>query len=62
MPSISSRIAQPSVTRWYSAEAESKPKEGEAPKEPEASDPVAELKKQLEAKDAEARDWKVCRP
>ncbi|RKU47317.1 Mitochondrial matrix cochaperone [Coniochaeta pulveracea] len=58
MPSISSRIAQPSVTRWYSAEAESKPKEGEAPKEPEASDPVAELKKQLEAKDAEARDWK----
>jgi hypothetical protein len=62
IPAISSRIAQPSVTRWYSAEAESTPKEGEAAKEPEASDPVAELKKQLEAKEAEVRDWKVCRP
>jgi molecular chaperone GrpE len=37
---------------------ESTPKEGEAAKEPQASDPLAELKKQLEAKEAEVRDWK----
>lgn len=66
-PLIPARAAQPSFMRWYSAEsepakeaakesAEGRP-EGESQ---EAADPEAALKKQLEAKDAEARDWKVC--
>jgi hypothetical protein len=64
IPSIALRAAQPSVARWYSAEAESTPKEAtEAPKEGEAkngaADEAAALKKQLEEKEAEIRDWKV---
>jgi molecular chaperone GrpE len=52
------------VTRWYSSEAESTTKEAaEAVKEAEtaAADAEAALKKQLEAKEAEIRDWKVRR-
>jgi molecular chaperone GrpE len=51
-------------TRWYSSEAakengaEAKKAEGEA----EAESPEAVLKKQLEAKDAEAKDFKVASP
>lgn len=50
-----------SAARWYSAEAEGQKKadEGAEKKEGEADDGVAALKKQLEAKDAEAREWKV---
>ena len=48
-------------TRWYSSEAAKE--NGEAAKkaegEGEAESPEAALKKQLEAKDAEARDMKV---
>ncbi|KAK3345409.1 GrpE-domain-containing protein [Neurospora tetraspora] len=49
-----------SAARWYSAEAEGEKKadEGAEKKEGEADDVVAALKKQLEAKDAEAREWK----
>ncbi|KAL6855190.1 GrpE, mitochondrial [Amphichorda felina] len=59
-PAYTSRAAQPAVARWYSdakeaakeeAKEESKEGNGEA-------DPVAELKKSLEAKEAEAREWK----
>ena len=59
---FASRIAQPSASRWYSdAKAAEEPKKEEEKKaEDAAADPLAELKKQLEAKDAEARDWKVC--
>ncbi|KAK3397063.1 GrpE-domain-containing protein [Sordaria brevicollis] len=48
-----------SAARWYSAEAEGEKKaeEGAEKKEGE-DDAVAALKKQLEAKDAEAREWK----
>jgi molecular chaperone GrpE len=64
IPSITSRAAQPSVARWYSAEAESSPKDAaEAPKEGESknatADSEAALQKQLEEKEAEIRDWKV---
>lgn len=67
-PAFTLRAAQPTVARWYSDAKESetaKPAEEakeskdakEATTEPDA---VAELKKALETKDAEARDWKVC--
>ncbi|KAK4189935.1 GrpE-domain-containing protein [Podospora australis] len=53
------------VARWYSAEATEKKENGDAAAAPgEAAKPaegeseVEKLKKQLEAKDAEARDWK----
>ncbi|KAK3990847.1 GrpE-domain-containing protein [Cladorrhinum sp. PSN332] len=53
----------PRAARWYSAEAEKKEgeavKEGEAAEKPaEAESVEAQLKKQLEAKEAEVRDWK----
>ncbi|KAK1777945.1 GrpE-domain-containing protein [Copromyces sp. CBS 386.78] len=49
-----------SAARWYSAEAEGEKKaeEGAEKKEGEADDVVTALKKQLDAKDAEAREWK----
>ncbi|KAK3954675.1 GrpE-domain-containing protein [Pseudoneurospora amorphoporcata] len=49
-----------SAARWYSAEAEGEKKaeEGAEKKEGEADDVVAALKQQLDAKDAEAREWK----
>ena len=56
------RTAAPQLraaARWYSAEAEGEKKAEEGAKEGEANDEVAALKKQLEAKDAEAREWKV---
>ena len=63
-PAYSLRAAQPVSARWYSdakeAPAEEKKEEG---KDGEAAnDPLAELNKKLEAKDAEAREWKVCSP
>ncbi|KAL6413858.1 hypothetical protein AUP68_03387 [Ilyonectria robusta] len=65
-PAFTLRAAQPTVARWYSDAKESetaKPAEEakEAKDAKEAStepDAVAELKKALETKDAEARDWK----
>lgn len=49
-----------SAARWYSAEAEGEKKADEGAKQNEGeTDEVAALKKQLEAKDAEAREWKV---
>ncbi|GAO14201.1 uncharacterized protein UV8b_08050 [Ustilaginoidea virens] len=65
----SSRTAQPAASRWYS-EAKEPPREAdkEAPVKEQAGEAgadadadagvVAELKKSLEAKEAEARDWK----
>ncbi|KAG8405283.1 GrpE, mitochondrial [Metarhizium acridum] len=59
----SSRAAQPAAARWYS-DAKEAPEEGEKAEKAEAkedageTDAVAELKKSLAAKDAEARDWK----
>lgn len=53
-------VFQPLASRWYSDA-----KEGEASKAADAKegaapgDEVAQLKKDLEAKDAEAREWKV---
>lgn len=66
-PAFRSRAAQPVSSRWYSdakeAEAEAaKPAEEAKSEEKQGNgeqDPVVELKKQLEAKDTEARDWKV---
>ncbi|KAK7403570.1 GrpE, mitochondrial [Neonectria punicea] len=63
-PAFTLRAAQPTTLRWYSEAKESeatktaeetKSESKEAPAEPDA---VAELKKALEAKDAEVRDWK----
>ncbi|KAL7902593.1 GrpE domain-containing protein [Trichoderma sp. SZMC 28014] len=67
-PAVSIRSFQPAASRWYSeakesteskeapkAEEKAEAKEGEKNGETEA---VAQLKKDLEAKDAEARDWK----
>jgi hypothetical protein len=63
---ISARAIQPAFSRWYSAETEpakeavKESAEGRPEAESqEAADPQAVLKKELEAKDAEARDWKV---
>ncbi|KAM6537212.1 GrpE, mitochondrial [Fusarium falciforme] len=67
-PAFTLRAAQPAVSRWYSDVKESdsaKPAEEaktETKKEEKSAngeaDSVAELKKALEAKEAEARDWK----
>ena len=63
-PSFSLRALQPSASRWYS-ESKEQPAENQTSEKTEANeengeaDPLAELKKNLEAKDAEARDWKV---
>ncbi|KAJ4169423.1 GrpE, mitochondrial [Fusarium falciforme] len=67
-PAFTLRAAQPAVSRWYSDAKESdsaKPAEEaktETKKEEKSAngeaDSVAELKKALEAKEAEARDWK----
>ncbi|KAK1245329.1 hypothetical protein MKX08_004958 [Trichoderma sp. CBMAI-0020] len=67
-PAVSIRSFQPAASRWYSeskesndtkeapkAEEKAEAKEGEKSGE---TDAVAQLKKDLEAKDAEARDWK----
>ncbi|KAM0257829.1 hypothetical protein ACHAQJ_004133 [Trichoderma viride] len=64
-PAVSIRSFQPAASRWYSEAKESKEapaaeekaeaKEGEKNGD---SDVVAQLKKDLEAKDNEARDWK----
>lgn len=54
------RAFQPAASRWYS-DAKETPAEGEKAeaKEEKGGDEVAQLKKDLEAKDAEAREWKV---
>ncbi|KAJ3471169.1 hypothetical protein MRS44_001268 [Fusarium solani] len=67
-PAFTLRAAQPAVSRWYSDAKESdsaKPAEEaktETKKEEKSAngeaDSVAELKKALEAKETEARDWK----
>ncbi|CAH0001558.1 unnamed protein product [Clonostachys byssicola] len=56
----SPRHFTPTMGRWYSDAKETKTEEAkEEAKEASAeADPVSELKKQLEAKDAEAREWK----
>lgn len=54
-----------SRTRWYSSETDAAKKNGEEEKEKangEAESPEAALKKQLETKDAEVRDFKVSFP
>lgn len=68
-PAISIRSFQPAASRWYSeskeaseakeapaAEGKAEAKEGDKNGE---SDAVAQLKNDLDAKDKEARDWKV---
>ncbi|EEU47972.1 uncharacterized protein NECHADRAFT_98880 [Fusarium vanettenii 77-13-4] len=67
-PAFTLRAAQPAVSRWYSDAKESdsaKPAEEaktESKKDEKSTngetDAVAELKKALEAKETEARDWK----
>jgi molecular chaperone GrpE len=48
-------------TRWYSSETDAAKNNGEeAKKEGETESPEAALKKQLEAKDAEIKELKVC--
>ncbi|KAI8719186.1 GrpE protein-like protein [Fusarium sp. LHS14.1] len=67
-PAFTPRAAQPAVSRWYSdakesdsakpaEEAKTENKKDEKSANGEA-DAVAELKKALEAKETEARDWK----
>lgn len=63
-PAFALRSAQPAASRWYSEAKEdaAKPAEEAKSENKEAgteADTIAELKKALEAKDAEARDWKV---
>jgi molecular chaperone GrpE len=70
-PAFAFRSAQPAVSRWYSdaKEAEAKPAE-EAKSEDKTkseekaaeneNDPLAQAKKDLAAKEAEVKDWKVC--
>jgi hypothetical protein len=61
-PAFSIRAAARPVAgrRWYSETKETKEgEESAAAKEDGEADPLAELKKNLEAKDEEARDWKV---
>lgn len=61
---VAPRTIRPAVgVRWYS-DAKEAASEGAKADEAKAegngeADPLAELKKQLETKDAEARDWKV---
>lgn len=62
-PAFALRSIQPSASRWYSDAKESESAKTEESKTEDKtangeSDAVAELKKSLEAKDAEARDWK----
>ncbi|KAM3528366.1 hypothetical protein MY4038_005904 [Beauveria bassiana] len=54
------RSFQPAALRWYSEAKEEKAEDNktETKEETPASDEVSELKKSLEAKDAEAREWK----
>ncbi|EWG36906.1 molecular chaperone GrpE [Fusarium verticillioides 7600] len=64
-PAFALRSVKPAVSRWYSdaketetkpaeeAKAEEKPAEGE-----KENDPLAELKKELAAKENEVKDWK----
>ncbi|OAQ98472.1 hypothetical protein LLEC1_02954 [Akanthomyces lecanii] len=53
------RSFQPAASRWYSEAKEEKTEDkAEAKEQNGASDEVSELKKSLEAKDAEAREWK----
>ncbi|KAM3508056.1 hypothetical protein MY10362_001402 [Beauveria mimosiformis] len=54
------RSFQPAALRWYSEAREDKAEDNktETKEEIPASDEVSELKKSLEAKDAEAREWK----
>lgn len=65
-PAFRIRAAQPAVARWYSDAKENNDNinnNNEAPKEAEkaekADDAESALKKQLEAKEKEAADWKV---
>lgn len=57
-PAYSLRGAQPIVARWYS-DAKEAPAEEKKEESSGEADPLAEINKKLEAKDAEARDWKV---
>ncbi|KAF4970925.1 hypothetical protein FSARC_2121 [Fusarium sarcochroum] len=65
-PAFTLRSAQPVVSRWYSDAKESEAKPAEEAKEAKSeekaadaeNDPLAELKKNLEAKETEVRDWK----
>lgn len=56
------RSFQPAASRWYSDAKEEKTEKAEASEDKGATDEVSELKKSLEAKDAEAREWKVGTP
>ncbi len=59
-PAATLRAFPPAVSRWYSEAKEAEGDKAAETKEANgATDEVAELKKNLEAKDAEARDWKV---
>ncbi|EEY19303.1 grpE [Verticillium alfalfae VaMs.102] len=61
-PAFRLRAAQPAVSRWYSSEpdskADAKAKEGDAAAPESANPELDALKKQLEAKEKEALDWK----
>lgn len=71
-PAFTLRAAQPAVSRWYSDAKESDPAKPAEEAKTEAkkdektangeADSIAELKKALEAKETEARDWKVSDP
>lgn len=59
-PAATLRAFQPAVSRWYSDAKEAEGDKAAESKEANgATDEVAELKKSLEAKDAEVREWKV---
>jgi molecular chaperone GrpE len=62
-PFVVSRTIAPR-TRWYSSETDAAKNNGEEAKkeEGEAESPEAALRKQLEAKDAEIKELKVCIP
>jgi molecular chaperone GrpE len=61
-PLFTLRVAQPAASRWYSDAKEAPAEEAKKGEGEAEADPLAELKKSLEAKDAEAREWKVRTP
>ena len=57
-PLFTLRATQPAASRWYSDAKEAPAEEAKKGEGEAEADPLAELKKSLEAKDAEAREWK----
>ena len=58
-PAASLRVFQPAASRWYSEAKDTEGEKASTTEETGATDEISELKKNLEAKETEAREWKV---